>query len=226
MTPKPLTEFHLLKKLPIEMEVKIYETAIEDIKSRAIHIQPNSAGNFVPALLHSCVFIRNLALRKYTRFTVSARKYGKKFALLVNFEKDSIVLADNKVPPVMPGSMFGITGFSGITGKFSKLFSQVQNLTIHQKALQMSFDGHYDAIWTSLFLGPPKLTLGVILETCPKLKRLTIVLDAKNGNATAEPFSVNSIDPFRYVFYCLCPPQTMLTSILLDMWPASNRSSN
>ncbi|KAF8854666.1 hypothetical protein BDZ45DRAFT_28966 [Acephala macrosclerotiorum] len=88
--------FTLFKKLPFELQIKIWNHAIADIDPRIVTLAPKSGE--VPALLNTCHASRKELRRAFTVLIDLGLQYGQRtgFEALVNYETDTVFLKEMK----------------------------------------------------------------------------------------------------------------------------------
>lgn len=90
-------EFHLFKKLPMELQIEVWRYALDEIGARVISLEPGRCN--IPGMIHACQMSRQEASNKF-RFCVS-RQGGKKLFRFIDFKNDILHLPSEPVEGVL-----------------------------------------------------------------------------------------------------------------------------
>lgn len=193
-----------MPSLPIELQLRIYEFA-DFTKPRTITTLPKAHGNKIPALLHACLASRIVLRRKYARFqatiALTTSELSIRYAFFINLAADTLIIDSDVVSSrYRIARVIGIERFGDAVRVFPEMMEKVRLLTLTQEACELGATGNTDIdIFARALFGAEKLPLRMVVEACPNLEHLTVVLGEKRADPVTSYTDGGDVDPSGYV---------------------------
>lgn len=169
------TTFSKFTKLPLELQLKIWNHAYADLGPQIVRLSTVTAErNQDPALLHVCRTTRNEFLRKFTiltGLTVFTKKDHLDVLAYIRFDIDFVSLRDGR-------SWYNGTitndPLTWAVQMYSKIFLLVKNLAIQWK----TFNSAEFVRYTGRLANTHELIWDRLATTCPALEQIVFTLNS------------------------------------------------
>lgn len=199
------TTFHPMKRLPTEIQLRIYEIADDQFTpARTISTLPKTKGNQTPVMFHVCRISRLSIIKKYARFQTIVKIHPIQglvhYAYFMNMAIDSLII-DSEMPGAYRyiSQAVGIERFGDACRVFPRLMKELRFLTLSQAACELQDDISPEDMFVAFLLGAPKLALRTLMAAAPLLEGLTVVLGKRTANEMDAVMDGGNVDPTGYV---------------------------